>query len=206
MSIDQKEILDDGQDANSTLVVGKNTKQQMYGKNPLYKTCIHCHKKFAGSIVQHYVKNHPDHEVPISRMSPQMAQRLKRQTEIYKIGAGQKISGFCYFCEETKCCAKFNWQRHLLTHTGEEMFNCRQCHAQMKAKNEHDAKLCKSSVANVFEIKDDGSLVGFMCNDCNYFQFSRGRLLNHLKNEHGFQNPIQPNHFQEWAVVKTQKN
>lgn len=86
--------------------------------------------------------------------------------------------------------------------TGETMFNCSQCHAQMKTRTEHDSKACKDSVANVFETKDDGSLVGFMCNDCNYVQFSRGRLLDHLKNEHGFQGPSNPHHFKELKLVE----
>lgn len=73
----------------------------------------------------------------------------------------------------------------------------------MKAKNEHDAKICKTSVVNVFEGKDDGSLVGFMCHDCNYIQFSRGRLLNHLKTEHGLSKPSMPYNFREWIMVKT---
>lgn len=203
VSIDQNNILDDSYDPNSTLVIGKNTKREMYGKNSLCGTCIYCNKKFHGSIVQHYVNNHSDREVVISRMSPDMAMQLKQQVESFHQDKKKRITGLCYFCEEKKAFAKDYWQKHLITHTGETMFNCRQCHAQLKTKSEHDTKVCKQSVVKVFETKEDGSLVGFMCNDCNYFQFSRGRILKHLVNEHGFQNPTQSHQFQEWVVVKT---
>lgn len=103
--------MNNADDPNGTLLMGKNNKQHMYAANPLYKTCIYCNKKFTGNIVAHYVKVHPDHEVPVSRLSPQMAVRLKSQTEIFKSDAAKKIAGLCYFCEERKCCRKNDWQR-----------------------------------------------------------------------------------------------
>lgn len=57
----------------------------MHAKNGLYQElCIYCDRKFSGSLVQHYVNNHPVYEVPISRLSPQMAERLKKQGEIHR--------------------------------------------------------------------------------------------------------------------------
>lgn len=104
--------MDNADDPNETLLIGKNNKQQMYGANPLYRTCIYCPKKFTGNIVAHYVKAHPEHEVPVSRLSPQMAMRLKGQLELFKKDAKtKKISGLCYFCEEMKCSSKHDWQR-----------------------------------------------------------------------------------------------
>lgn len=202
VSCDRREVLDDDDDgdANITLVLGKNTNRDMHGKNPLYAICIYCNTKFNGSLVQHYVKNHPDREVPISRLSPHMATRLKEQVEIFHQDDKMKITGLCYFCDEMKTFLKFGWQCHLISHTGEKMFNCSKCHAQFKTKIEHDGKVCKGNVANVVGIKE-GLLVGYMCNDCNYFQFSRNRLYDHLKNEHGFQSPS--HNFMEIIVVKT---
>lgn len=181
----------------------KNTKKVMYGKNPLYKTlCIYCNKNFSGSIVQHYVKNHPDNEVPISRLSPQMAKQLKKQKEIFEQSSKNKISGLCYFCEEKQRFLKFGWQRHLISHTGEKLYNCTHC--ELKTKNEHGKTACKGKVANVFESNKDGSLIAFMCNDCNYIQFSHGRLLDHLRNQHGIKNPSIPQNYMELVVVKLQ--
>lgn len=111
------------------------------------------------------------------------------------------------FCDNQIFLFKFFcWCRHLLTHTGEEMFHCTSCQAQMKTKSEHDAKVCKTSVVNVFESNEDGSLVGFMCNECNYIQVSRGRLIKHLENEHGYQHSSEPHNFREWVLVKTNSN
>lgn len=105
VSCDQNETLDDDESfasANSTWAIGKNTNKLMYGKNPLYQIlCIYCNEKFSGSVVQHYVKNHLDYEVPISRLSPSMAKRLKSQIEFHQNGK-KKITGLCYFCEENQ--------------------------------------------------------------------------------------------------------
>lgn len=108
---------EDADDANSTLVDGKNTEAQMYWNSPLYRRlCKFCNKKVlltnsAMSMVQHYKKCHPDREVPISRMSPQMAQELKLQTQAFQLGEGKTITGLCYFCEEEKSFKKRGWQR-----------------------------------------------------------------------------------------------
>lgn len=190
----------DGTDASSS--VAKNTNWEMYGKNPLYRTCIYCNEKFNGGLVCHYAKDHSDREVPISRMSPEMAAKLMRQSETFKIDSSKKITGLCYFCETPKSAVKGDWRKHLLIHTGEHMFNCTECHAQMKWRQEHDAERCSAKVVNVFETRDDGSLIGYMCNDCNYVQFSRRRLIEHLENEHGFQSPSEPNHFRAYKLVE----
>lgn len=199
---DESAILDGHDDANSTLVMGKNTKKFMHAKNGLYQElCIYCDRKFSGSLVQHYVNNHPDCEVPISRLSPQMAERLKKEGEIHR-NRKKIITGLCYFCEEKPSYMKFGWQRHLLSHTGEKLYSCTDC--QLKTKNEHGNKTCNGNVSNIFESKEDDSLAGFMCKDCNYFQFSRDRLIGHMKNEHGFENPSEPHNYMELAVVKSQ--
>lgn len=135
-------------------------------------------------------------------MSPNMAMLLKSESEIFKKDADKKITGLCYFCEEKCTRNKYCWQTHLITHTGETLFYCKECDAQLKTRNEHDTMECKSSVVNVFETRTDGSLVGFMCNDCNYLQFSRDRILKHLENEHGYEGQSEPNHFKEYKLVE----
>lgn len=89
----------------------KNTNWQMYYKNKIYQTCLYCTNKFAGSLAHHYAKSHSDREVPVSRISPEMAMHLKMQTQIFKKDAEKKITGFCYFCEEDRCGLKVTWQR-----------------------------------------------------------------------------------------------
>lgn len=195
VTYDRSEISDGAEDAEDV----KNTNKQMHRKNPLYQTlCIYCNQKFSGSIVQHYVKNHPNDEVPISRLSPRMAERLKKQSEIFRPNGKNKITGLCYFCEEKQSFIKFGWQRHLISHTGEKIYNCTHCN--LKTKNQHGKMKCNGKVTKIFESKDDGSLNGFLCIDCNYFQFSR----DHLKNQHGFENPTAPHDYMEYVVMRTQ--
>lgn len=200
---DQSEISnDDNDDQNSTLINGKNTNQDMHFKNSLYRTmCIYCNQRIKGSLVQHYRKRHSDREMPISRMSPEMAKKLRTQSDTFRKDASNKITGLCYFCEESHTFLKYGWQTHLIAHTGENMFYCTHCNTQIETKKQHDKMPCKSNVENIVKAKENG-LVGFMCKDCNYFQFSSDRLMAHLENEHGFENPIEPINFKEFIVVK----
>lgn len=198
----RKTVSCDDDEENTTLIFGKNTDRQMYANNPLYrKLCIYCDKHFPKNLLQHYVKDHSEHEVPIARPSPEMANRLRLQHESFEHVNG-KIQADCLFCEEIKTMPRWGWQSHLLTHSGEKMFDCKQCHLDLKTRSEHNNMDCKNSVVNVFQTKADGALVCFMCNDCNYFQFSRDRLLNHLRNEHGYEQPLEPNHLKELILVK----
>lgn len=100
-------------DANLTLDNGKNTNQHMYYKNQLYrKICNFCQSNihYNECMVQHYVRDHPDFEVPISRMSPEMVKLLKKQEDRHQI-KNKKITGLCYFCEDEKSFSKLGWQR-----------------------------------------------------------------------------------------------
>lgn len=200
----ENENVDEDDELNSTLSRGKNTKPDMFGKNNLYRVmCIYCSQKLKPkeSMVLHYRRNHSDREVPISRMSPEMVQRLRFQNDTFEKDDFKKTSGFCYFCEENHKFLKFGWQSHLITHTGEKMFNCTQCHAEWETKKQHDKMPCRNNIEHVVKSNENG-LFGFMCNDCNYFQFSRDHLISHLKNEHGYENPVEPNNFKEFVVVK----
>lgn len=98
---------------NASLSIAKNTDYQKYYKNSQYQNvCLYCTDKFIGSLVQHYVKSHSDLEVPISRISPEMARRLQNQVENFKKDKDDnKVTGFCYFCEKTICGLKVTWQR-----------------------------------------------------------------------------------------------
>lgn len=77
-----------------------NTDEKMHAKNNLYrKLCVLCNAKVKMFLVPHYAKQHPEHEVFISRPSPEMADKLRLQKFRSQI-TNNKISGFCYFCEE----------------------------------------------------------------------------------------------------------
>lgn len=98
--------------------IRKNTDIQMYVTNDDYhkKWCQLC-KKPQTHFVSHFVREHPEHEVPISRPSPTMAKKLRQQAQTFTQIQG-KLTGLCWFCEESKSLPKYRWVAHYLVHTG----------------------------------------------------------------------------------------
>lgn len=85
---------------NMDASVPKNTYQTIHRKNDLYETlCVLCNQKHQ-YLVPHYTRDHPEHEVYISRPSPTAADRLRMQQEIFYVHGNNKIKGWCYFCEK----------------------------------------------------------------------------------------------------------
>lgn len=191
---------DGNTDAFSTLYK-KNTNQEMYASNSLYRTsCTICKKVKEPFLVCHYKKCHPDEEVPIARPSPIMASKLRLQNQLFVQNA-DKIEGNCYFCETTKSMSKSSWEKHLLTHTGERKFYCTECETRFEQQQHHD-KECPGKPANIFHLNSPtGILAGFLCKDCNYLQIHREQLVNHLKNEHGYVDPREHYHYNQFTLV-----
>lgn len=156
----------------------------MFQKNDCYQSlCIYC-DRYEKSLVAHYTKDHSDHEVPIARPSPTMVQYLCDQSKIFHKKGG-KITGFCYFCEDKKTMNKFQWQIHLLTHTGEKLFNCESCNSSFNYKSHH--KGCDAPLISIYDANDrDGALMAFLCNECNYTQINREKMIRHLMMEHEY--------------------
>lgn len=167
------------------LPVAKNTNAEHHSKNTLYNSlCIYCgaSERF---LVRHYVKQHPEHEVPIARPSPEMVNKIRSQVEVFLI-EGVKIKGMCYFCDETKEIRRPNWTQHYLTHTGEPAYACNICNQQFDRKVHKHAN-CSGEVLNISEINSsDGRIISFMCKDCNYMQFHLPSMTKHLEEQHGY--------------------
>lgn len=181
----------------------KNTDQEMYSKNPLYKSwCLFCDSKDEPFLVLHHMKNHPNHEFPISRVSPTMAQLIREKKNLKFTKEKDKISGTCVFCEIFKTMTKSGWEKHLISHTGERMFYCSSCKVCLTHKNNHDVK-CSGNPENIFAANDtNGSLTGFMCNhDCNYLKIRRSQLVKHLENEHGCNKPQENCDFTKFTLL-----
>lgn len=102
--------------------IKKNNDKNVHVKNNFYRSlCMLCETK-GKQLVQHYVKQHSEYEVFISRPSPIMADRMRLQKDHFVI-SDNKISGPCFFCEDEKSMTKSNWTQHLLTHTGSYTFS-----------------------------------------------------------------------------------
>lgn len=76
------------------------------------------------TLANHYLSNHQKHEFFIARPSPQMADKLRLQTEKFTLNEKGKMVGLCYFCEEIKDMNKALWKDHILRHTGEKNYAC----------------------------------------------------------------------------------
>lgn len=172
-------------EAATDVSIFKNTDREIHSKNTLYNSlCLYCNSTEV-FLVKHYAKQHSEHELPISRPSPDMAERLLSQTEMFQMKMG-KIEGICYFCAEKKTMPKRHWTQHYISHTGEQMFTCSTCNETMKRKNDH--KNCSGEAINISKWNlSDATLVGFMCRECNYLKIRSSAMEKHLKDEHGYQ-------------------
>lgn len=135
-------------------------------------------------LAEHYAKCHPKTEVFVSRLSPTMAIRIRKQNDEF-IQIDDKIHGVCFFCEELMTLKRDLWMKHLIMHTGERMFFCSGCQQKQIKKIKHD-KCTKDEVTTVFDVNspDNNDLCGYICNTCNYVQIHRGQLDKHVGNEH----------------------
>lgn len=155
---------------------GENRTQDYQNINPdvYYKnqsTCLLCGVK-ENFLAHHYAKYHHESEVFVARLSPQMAEKLRSQNEKFIIKPYSRkmgMCGLCYFCEENKTMGRVGWREHILRHTSEKGYACSQCHGEFTLKNEHENKKCDGNPVDISKANSsDGSLVGFMCQECNY--------------------------------------
>lgn len=198
ISIPIHEIANDNDGERMAVIPQKNTDKIMHAKNDWFrKWCILCNEPQKYMVV-HYVKEHQNYEVLISRPSPTMAQKFRDQAlEFLKIK--NKIVGICLFCDENKCMDKHQWAAHHLTHTGEKMFICDTCNTTFKAKGDH-MENCHQQPVNIYTMNIDGSIMGFICKDCNYLQLYRGNMIKHLKNEHGINDNFETG-FEQFTLI-----
>lgn len=177
----------------------RNINPEMYAKNNLWRTlCVLCNKN-ERSLVLHYVRQHPESEVLIARPSPNMAKRLRDQIDPFNM-ANMKITGICYFCEVLKCMSKSHWLNHYLTHTGEELYYCKDCEKSAKIKGDHEN--CPNGPQNIyFGNSTDGSLMAYMCIECNYLQIRHDRIVQHVVNQHQRDETDMDNHYEKVTLV-----
>lgn len=189
-------------DKTVALTVWKNTNRQMYWSNPLYRKCCVLCNEINHHLVSHYGKQHPEHEVVIARLSPTTADSLCQQNQRFEMSR-TKITGLCYFCEKRKEMTKSNWSKHILTHTGEKMYKCRECDGTFKIKAEHSTAVCGGQSTTIYALnsENDAALTGFMCNVCNYLQINQQKIITHLLREHGFDKSKNHQYFDKvWLI------
>lgn len=185
---------------DQNLQIRRNTNPEQHAKNPLFQNmCWYCGKneKF---LVSHYVKQHPELEVPIARPSVEMADQIRIHAGHFEMEQ-RKITTKCYFCEETKQMTKHHWAEHYLKHTGELMFACNTCTKlfDRKVKKHGD---CTGQVINIFDFNSsNGTLTAFMCLDCNHMQFHLSAIEAHLYNEHEYHSIAQGKQYEKVILL-----
>lgn len=179
----------------------KNIHKEVYASNSKYALqCFVCNKT-AKYLVNHYVREHPDSEVYISRLSPPIAVAAKT-ININQIvnSMNQLVNGFCYFCEQNVKHAESYWPKHVLGHTGEYQHFCVLC----KTMCNHDAyhKKC-GKIVSIFKYNmTNHGLSGFICNLCNYVQVREKNMISHLEHQHDLSEDGCKQHFQKIMLMR----
>ncbi|XP_055535316.1 uncharacterized protein LOC129724435 [Wyeomyia smithii] len=168
----------------------KNTSRELHCKNVAKsRECALC--SYTGTLstmVQHYVRNHPLHEVYVSRIPNPIATKLKKEpTVVTGTMHDQTITFQCIFCQEVLSKKKYNWKLHLASHTGEYRYKCNNCTIKSltPCTNAHDVECTGPAMEVINEFMFEGNhIYGYMCRLCNFVQLSRANLTSHLKEEH----------------------
>ncbi|XP_058456553.1 uncharacterized protein LOC131433950 [Malaya genurostris] len=170
--------------------VTKNINRELNCKNETKsKECALC--SYTGTLstmVAHYVRNHPLHEVYVSRIPNSTAAKIKKDP-IVVTGCmnDQSITFQCVFCQEVLTKKKYNWKLHLASHTGEYRYKCTNCTIKSltPCTKSHDPDCFGPSMEVINEfLFEENHIYGYMCRLCNYVQISRTKLIAHLKEEH----------------------
>lgn len=159
--------------------IPKNTDKNCFYKNRQSKVCKVCRKN-KEKIINHYVKMHKNSEVFISRLSPEMAVKVKKNAAKVQC-VNNIITTFCYFCEFDLQKNIKDWLLHFTMHTGEYMYNCIKCSEKVSGSR-HCQHPCLESPELALKTQDD--LIAYICNDCNYIQLNKENLERHLRHEH----------------------
>ncbi|XP_013184117.1 uncharacterized protein LOC106129948 [Amyelois transitella] len=149
-----------------------------YMKNVFSYSCRLC--EYTGEeIVAHYKKEHPHTEIPLSRLSPDVAEEAIEQCEeinfqaISKIPTDKYVCRFCYkeFGKRKAALESFFW--HVVSmHTGEYKQICSEC---------VNITRCPFNLDIPPPPKDiKGQLIGYICGKCNFTQISLENLKTHV--------------------------
>ncbi|CAG9791188.1 unnamed protein product [Diatraea saccharalis] len=153
-------------------------KSYCFFKNIFIYSCRLC--VYSGeNIVNHYKQQHPHSEIPLSRLSPEMAKEAIEQCEevnfqsISKIPTDKYVCRFCFkeFTRKKAALEAFFW--HIVSmHTGEYKHSCTLCDNDAKCPFNLDIPPPPKEVK--------GQLIGYICEKCNFTQISLENLKTHV--------------------------
>lgn len=166
--------------------VPKNTNKNIHVQNRVFQTrCLICQFE-AGKVrlVSHYVNSHPNLEVYISRLAPEVA-------EACRLGVNKRrkadFMSNCLFCDKMVSNKMPTWISHIATHTGEYVFQCSGCKYKRTYPKKHacsveGAQPIYSAIPVV--TKFQSCLYAFICKLCNYVQMTKSNVEAHIEKQH----------------------
>ncbi|XP_045522290.1 uncharacterized protein LOC123712936 [Pieris brassicae] len=176
-----KNAMDEGGKTNIPILNCYIDKLYCFSKSIPEYDCKLCGKTFK-NIVYHYRKEHPHSEIPLSRMSPDIALEAIKQCETIDFRAICQIPSYRYVCrfcfkEFTKCKTLESFFWHIVSaHTGEYKEPCTVCKVNEKCPLALDIPPPP--------LKQKGQLIGYICGNCNYTQLSLENLKTHVITRH----------------------
>ncbi|XP_049545827.1 uncharacterized protein LOC125957276 isoform X2 [Anopheles darlingi] len=137
--------------------------------NFIVKCCL-CPYRGVG-MVEHYVSEHPQQEVFVSRISPKQSHMIRKYPipnhTSHKVVAGtEAIHRFCHFCEKEQQLTVKQWIKHVAEHTGEYELKgtAKTPHKEIYFRNNH--------------------IMAYLCDRCNYAQVRLSSMEHHIEKEH----------------------
>lgn len=148
------------------------------------------YRRYAVSLVSHYVNRHPNTEIPISRLHSTAAMRLRsrrnEKCESFQNSVRHTLyKQFCYFCNVSLSYTRAEWILHMSKHTGYYRYKCNHCSMWYVMKPAY------GECIDVYDFDEIGQpqyqqrdLFAFVCNLCNFVRFREHEIVEHLANEH----------------------
>lgn len=158
-----------------------NDKAICYAFVEYRRHCVLCGVSNSQSMVNHYVKFHPNDEVFISRVTQAYAEQAMSGPPAPGLQVKNKLTAVCYFCQTEMIKQVSYWGDHIRGHTGERNYKCEK-HGLVE--NYH---ACKSKVKVLRYSFSNNLLSGFICKECNYVQVQEKNIIQHIKKQHGQQ-------------------
>ncbi|XP_031626535.1 uncharacterized protein LOC116342884 [Contarinia nasturtii] len=159
----------------------KNIDKTLFFNSIKAKTCQICHRCYT-LMTAHYKKVHPNHEVLVSRISPEMAKDVENLNRSFLTPEKNIFAAFCIFCETQHSYRLQYWIDHIRSHTGEYGYKCSIC----EKDHSFDRNICCGQLPNIkypFDLRFE-DLTAFMCRKCNFVQINEQNIQKHLRNEH----------------------
>ncbi|XP_037050180.1 uncharacterized protein LOC119084344 [Bradysia coprophila] len=98
----------------------------------------------------------------------------------------KRRTGLCILCDQRNSFSRLQWQLHLLTHTKENFYFCKQCGRTFSKRHQHNT--CQSTLTtDIYEQYNcvgEDYLAAFVCNICDYVRVSERRMSKHLSIKH----------------------